>query len=77
MFANFQEIFCPTPKQQKKQQEQYQKLLEKAHEEKWCCTCKNYIPVDTRLPGFVTAYPECKLGGIAEETCLFYEIYIN
>lgn len=77
MLANFQKIFCPTPEQKQKQQEQYQKLLERACDEKWCCTCKNYIPVDTRLPGFVTTYPECKLGGIAEETCLFYEIDIN
>ena len=44
------EIFCPTPEQQQKQREQYKKLLEKAHEEKWCCTCKNYIPVDPNLP---------------------------
>ena len=77
MLANFQEVFCPTPEQERKQQEEYQRIVNQSYEEKWCCTCKNYIPVDSRLSGIVTAYPECKLGGIAEETCLFYEIDTN
>lgn len=42
-------------------------------EKEWCCTCENYIPVDESLPGFITAYPECKRGGSALETCESYK----
>lgn len=73
MLAIFREIFNPTPQQMREQQEKYQKLVNKSHDEKWCCTCKNYIPVDERLSGVITTYPECNLGGLAEETCLFYK----
>lgn len=74
MFCNFQEIFHPTPEQKRKQEENLKKLKQQAFYEKWCCTCKHFIPVDDRLPGFITAYPECKLNGLAIETCDYYEI---
>lgn len=74
MANRLKELFNPTPEQRKKQLEQIQKMIDESYEEKWCCTCVNYIPIDHTLPGFVTEYPTCKvMNGIANETCLFYE----
>ena len=67
MGNKLKEIFSSKPP------EWIKKLEEQACRERWCSTCKHYIPEDEDLPGFVTVYPECKLGGLAMETCLFYE----
>ena len=72
IFCSFQETFCPTEEQKKKRKERVKRLIKQSYDEKWCCTCINYIPVDDRLPGFVTAYPECKLGGLATDNCENY-----
>ena len=52
---------------------QHIEIYMEAYEEKWCCTCENYIPVDRDLSGVSTAYPECKLGGLALDTCEKYK----
>ena len=41
-------------------------------QEKWCCTCEYYIPVDPNLPGFVVAYPECEKGRDPMQSCEEY-----
>lgn len=48
-------------------------VVEQAFADEDCCTCKSYIPVDPHLPGFVTAFPECRHGGLAMEHCDKYE----
>ena len=73
MMANFKEVFAPTPEQKRKREEMYESIKNQAYAEKWCCTCENYIPVDESLPGFITAFPECKRGGSALETCESYK----
>lgn len=50
-----------------------EELHKQACEEKWCCTCESYIPIDPYLPGFVTDFPECKHGGRAINTCEKYQ----
>lgn len=72
MLVNFKETFCPTQEQREKQFQKMQELFTKARDEKWCCTCKNYIPINEDYPPCVTVYPECKLGGIASNTCNNY-----
>ena len=72
MFSSFQETFCPTEEQKKKKEEFIKKLIKQSYKEKWCCTCANYVPTDDNLPGFVTTYPECKLGGLAIDSCEKY-----
>lgn len=73
MMGNFKEVFAPTPEQKRKRKEMYESIKNQAYAEKWCCTCQNYIPVDESLPGFITAFPECKRGGSATETCESYK----
>lgn len=68
------QIFGLDPEYNRKMEEQARQLHEKALEEKWCCTCEYYIPVDPNLPGFVTAFPECEYGGMAVETCSRYRV---
>lgn len=65
-------IFAPTPEEELKDLEKLKSVSERAYREKWCSTCVNYIPVPDDLPGVVSAYPDCKLGGLATKTCLFY-----
>lgn len=77
MNCSFQETFCPTEEQKSKREEHIKNLIKLSYEEKWCCTCKNYITIDNNLPGFVTVYPECKLGGLATDSCENYVKNIN
>jgi hypothetical protein len=67
MMTNFYEAFGTDNEDNK-----LNKLIEQANREKWCCTCESYIPVDEKLPGFVTAFAKCEYGGIAEDTCEKY-----
>lgn len=69
-----QQIFGLDPEYNKQMEEWARQLREEALTEKWCCTCEYYIPVDPSLPGFVTAYPDCEYGGIADETCSRYRV---
>ena len=48
-------------------------IIAQAYAEEACCTCKSYIPVDPYLPGFVSAFPECRHGGLAMKHCDKYE----
>ncbi len=64
MICDWNEVFNPTPEQKKYYEDKYKKLLQSAYDEQWCCTCKNYIPADDSLPGFIISYPRCKLGGL-------------
>ncbi len=73
MIADFKEVFAPTSEQKRKRREMYERVKNQSYTEKWCCTCQNYIPVDESLPGFITAFPECKRGGLALETCESYK----
>lgn len=66
-----QEVFSNDP--EASVVKQFQSITMEAYKEKWCCTCENYIPVDPYLPGFVTVFPECKLGGLAIHTCDKYQ----
>ena len=60
MLCDFYATFHPT----QEQKENDEKLIEQAYKEQWCCTCKNYIPVDDSLPGVIICYSKCKLGGL-------------
>lgn len=73
MMCDFNRTFNPTSEQKREDEERLNKITTQACEEKWCCTCKNYISVDAKTPGVVTAFPECKLGGLAVNTCDHYE----
>ena len=53
--------------------ERYVAFVEQSYQEKRCFTCKYYIPVPDELPGYVSAYPECKHGGFATKTCQKYK----
>lgn len=69
MLGSFQKIFKPTQLDKELQDKFIESLELMAYEKKYCHTCINYIPVDINLPSVCTAYPECKLGGIAWDTC--------
>lgn len=72
ILCNFQKTFKPTEEQRKEAFDNLQKFIKKSYDEKWCCTCINYIPIDEDFPPCVTAYPECKLGGLATDSCKNY-----
>lgn len=63
MLCDFYATFHPT----QEQKENDEKIIEQAYKEQWCCTCKNYIPADDSLPGFIISYSECKLGGLTSD----------
>ena len=67
-------IFAPTPEEELEDLEKLKGVSERAYWEKWCSTCVDYIHVPDNLPGVVSAYPDCKRGGIATKTCLFYNV---
>ena len=73
MMCDFNRSFKPTSEQRREDEELLNKITTQAYEEKWCCTCKKYISVDAKTPGVVTAFPECKLGVLAVNTCGNYE----
>lgn len=73
MTNKLRRVFCPTPEEELEDMNLVKRVAEKAYREKWCSFCKQYIPIPDNLPGFVTAFPECKLGGLATQTCLFYD----
>ncbi len=70
---SFRDVFNPSPEYRHAQNERYKNIVRQSYDEKWCCTCKNFIPIDDSLPGFITAFPRCKVGGLAVETCELYE----
>lgn len=66
MLCDFYATFYPT----QEQKENDEKLIDQAYKEKWCSTCKHYIPADDEfdlLPGFIISYPKCKLGGLTSD----------
>lgn len=74
MANKFRRTFAPTPEEELESLEKLKCVSERAYRERWCSTCVDYIPVPDDLPGFVTAYPDCKRGGLATKTCLFYNV---
>lgn len=74
MSNKLRHIFAPTPEEELQDLEKYKSICEQSYREKWCSTCSNYIPVPDDLPGVVTAFPDCKRGGLATKTCLFYNV---
>ena len=48
-------------------------FIETARNEQLCCSCKHYIEADQALPGWMTSFPECAFGGLAEKHCDKYE----
>ena len=74
MSNKLRRIFAPTPEEELEDLEKLKGVSERAYREKWCSTCVDYIPVPDNLPGVVSAYPDCKRGGIATKTCLFYNV---
>lgn len=73
MYCDFQQVFNPTEKQIAERKHHIEELTSRSYEEKWCCTCKHYIPINVNLAPVVTAYPNCDLGGLAMNTCEKYE----
>lgn len=77
MSNKLRRIFAPTPEEELEDLEKYKRFSERAYQEKSCSTCVEYIPVPDDLPGVVSAYPDCKRGGLAIKTCLFYNVDEN
>lgn len=67
------EMFDENSEYNKRIKEKLEQIIEQSYVNKDCCTCQNYIPVPEDLPGFCTAYPECKMNIKPMETCLFYK----
>lgn len=74
MMFDFNAEFHPTPEQVQEQERFFKQIVKTAYKEKQCITCKHYIPIDPDLPGFVIAFPTCKVtDNIANKTCDKYE----
>lgn len=58
--------------------QQVKAMIDRAYDEKWCCTCKHYVPDDPYTPGFITSGSDCALTGrAAMETCPRYDPAAN